>query len=73
MKVSELINKLQSLPVNADILCCIDENEEFKILDILDTTVVEATRIRIKGEPFLRLEKSENSEQHVLISITAEF
>ncbi|MDN5128644.1 hypothetical protein PJV90_09930 [Aliarcobacter butzleri] len=79
MKVSELINKLQSLPANADILCYTEdvafqkEGHIFCLLDIEEVIVSDATKVRINHEPSLKLGKSENSEQHVLISVITDF
>jgi hypothetical protein len=75
MKVSELIKILQSLPANADILCYTEdvafqkEGHIFCLLDIEEVIVLDATKVRINHEPSLKLGKSENSEQHVLVSV----
>ncbi|RLA84138.1 MAG: hypothetical protein DRG78_02300 [Epsilonproteobacteria bacterium] len=80
MKVTELITKLQSLPLNADILCYTeDENLQvkgnmFRILDIDDVSLSEATKIRMQDtNPSLKFGKSESSEPHVMISVTSDF
>ncbi|WP_096046728.1 hypothetical protein [Sulfurospirillum diekertiae] len=79
MKVSELISKLQSLPSNADVLCYTeDENFQlkgdfFRLLDIEDIIISEASKIRINGRPSLKLEKNKDSEPHVLISVITDF
>lgn len=80
MKVSELINKLQSLPQNIDVLCYTeDENLQaqghmFRLLDIEDVSLTDATKVRGSDElPSFKLGKSETSEQHVLLSVTSEF
>jgi len=79
MKVSELISKLQSFPSNADVLCYTeDENFQlkghiFRLLDIEDIIVSEASKVRINEQPSLKLEKNQNSEPHVLISVITDF
>ena len=80
MKVSELINELQSLPQNAHVLCYTeDENLQakghmFRLLDIEEVSLTDATPIRGSDElPSFKLGKSETSEQHVLISVVSEF
>ena len=71
MKVSELMAKLQSLPANADVLCY-TENED--LLDIEEVSASDATKVRTTDDrPSLKFGKTENSQQHVLISVISDF
>lgn len=80
MKVKELIAKLNAADPESDVLCCCEDEGTlargvgFKLFDIdhIDSTEAEKTRLE-DGTPYFKLGKSDNSESHVLIDITADF
>lgn len=80
MKVKDLLTRLNTFAPESDVICyCEDENPVLNmpgsiIFEITSVSSVEAQKGRNEGGvPFLKFNKTEYSEPHVLIEITSDF
>ncbi len=74
MKVHELIKKLNKFDQKLDVICYIDDEQESIPLAIESVDLHDAETIRNHDQRvLLNFEKSSNSKQYVIISVTSDF
>lgn len=79
MKVGELVTSLKKYDSNLEILCysededLVPKGKGFLLLDISATHIIEGEGFRLDKKAHLKLEKTLNSQEYVVLDVTSDF